>query len=162
MAIGSTTFSAFGGAVSDLFAGFGDLAKAKGDEFEKQNYELASTLALQNKEFATQSTAVKIMQADRELSKAQGQTTADVAGAGFATSGSAIDILRESASQGALTKQVLGQQGLITEAGYQEQATSYQNMAQAAQAAIDAEKKASFGAFISGGFKAIAGIASLF
>lgn len=162
MALGSATFSGFGGAVSDLFAGFGDLAKAKGDVFEKQNYELAATLAQQNEEFAKQSTAVRVMQADRELSKAQGQTAADVAGAGFAMSGSAIDIMRENASQGALTKQVLGQQGLITEAGYQEQAQSYENMAQAAQVAIDAEKKAATGAFISGGIKAITGVASLF
>ncbi len=47
-----------------------------------------------------------------------------MAGAGLGESGSALDILRDSASQGALTKATLGQQGLINEAGYQEQQQS--------------------------------------
>jgi hypothetical protein len=87
------------------------------------------------------STAIKESQADRNLYQALGTTRADFAvglfarpmncriwrcsGAGFAESGSALDLLRESASQGAMTKAVLGEQGLITEAGYQEQAQSY-------------------------------------
>jgi hypothetical protein len=37
-------------------------------------------------------------------------------------------------SRGALAKAVLGQQGLIPEAGYEEQAQSYQTMASAARA----------------------------
>jgi hypothetical protein len=45
-----------------------------------------------------------------------GGQEADVAGAGFSEGGSALDLLRSSASQGALTHAVLGQQGLITEA----------------------------------------------
>ena len=85
----------------------------------------------------------------------------DIAGAGLGQTGSALDILRESASQGALTHAVLGQQGLITEAGYEEQATSYKNMAQAAQVAIDAENKAATFADITGAIKGVAGIATL-
>jgi hypothetical protein len=42
---------------------------------------------------------------------------AQVAGDGFAASGSALDILRSSAAQGAIAKAVTGYQGLITEAG---------------------------------------------
>lgn len=162
MAIGASTFTDIGGAVSDIFGGFAQQAKAKGDVFEKENYLLAASLAEQNKQFAEQSTAIKEVQADRELYKSLGATTADVTGAGLSLSGSALDILRDSASQGALTHGVLAQQGLISEAGYEEQAKSYQNMAQAAQVAIDAEKKASTGSFIAGGLKLAAGIATLF
>jgi hypothetical protein len=61
------------------------------------------------------------------------------AGAGFAASGSGLDILADSASQGALAKATLGQQGLITEAGYQEQATSYGIMQSTATQAASEE-----------------------
>src|ERR1700730_1807858 len=101
-----------GAAVGDIFAGFGALAKAQGDIFEQQNYLLASKYALQEAAFTKTSTAIQEMQQTREITKALGQTQADEAGAGFATSGSAMDILRESASQGALTKAVAGEQGL--------------------------------------------------
>ena len=53
------------------------------------------------------------------------QTKADIAGGGFAASGSGLDILAQSASQGALQQAVIARQGLITEAGYQEQAQSF-------------------------------------
>ena len=49
-------------------------------------------------------------------------------------------MLRSSASQGALTRAVLGQQGLVTEAGYQEQAQSCQSMASAARAIAAGEE----------------------
>jgi hypothetical protein len=90
-----------------------------------------------------------------------GQTTADTAGAGFATSGSSMDMLRESAQQGALTKAVIGEQGLIQEAGYKEQAQSYDTMASAATMAAGAEKTAATGDFIGGGMQAAAAIALL-
>jgi hypothetical protein len=50
---------------------------------------------------------------------ARGGIQASTAGSGFQASGSSLDILRDSASQGAIAHAVLGQQGLITEAGYQ-------------------------------------------
>src|SRR4051812_29801498 len=107
MPLGGSTFSYIGGAVSDLFAADAYKAKAKGDEFEKQNYQLAATYADQNAQYTEWSTAIKLTQAQRELSKSMGQTSADVAGAGFAASGSALDILRESATQGALQQSVI-------------------------------------------------------
>ena len=91
-----------------------------------------------------------------------GGQEADVAGAGFEASGSAIDLMRDSASQGALTKAVGEQQGLIQEAGYTEQAKSYQTMSQAANMAANAEDKAAEGSTISGIFKGVAAVASIF
>lgn len=119
----SAAFGNIGGAVSDLFASFGAFAKEKGDLLEGQNYQLAAAYADKEAQYTEWSTAIKQSQQDRELYKSLGQTTADVAGAGFASSGSALDILRESASQGAQARAVLGEQGLITEEGYKEQAT---------------------------------------
>ena len=71
-------------------------------------------------------------------------------------------IFEWAASQGALAHAVLGQQGLITEAGYKEQAQSYEIMRGAANDAGNAENNAATGAEITGSVKAIAGLATLF
>ena len=51
--------------------------------------------------------AIKQSQQDRELYKSLGTTRADIAGAGLAESGSGLDILRESAAEGALAYQLV-------------------------------------------------------
>jgi hypothetical protein len=147
--------------VSSIFEGFGHEAKAKGDLLEAQAYSEAAGLADLNEKFTEESTAIKDMQTQRTINKTLGQQRADVAGAGFAESGSALDLLRESSSQGALQRQVLQRQGLITEAGYREQAESYRLMSQAATEAASAEKTAATGSFISGTIKAVASVAAL-
>ncbi len=85
-----------------------------------------------------------------------------MAASGFASSGSALDLLRDSAAQGAMTKAVLGQQGLIEEAGYEEQAKSYQLMSSAANMAATADEKAATGMYFSAAIKAVAAVASMF
>lgn len=162
MAFGKGTIDSIGGAVSDLFAAEGYKSKAKGLKFEKENYLEAAGMADKNAQFTELSTGIKIAQLDRSIYKSLGQTTADVAGAGFAASGSALDILADSAQQGSLTKSVTQQQGIIDAENYRVQAKSYRNMASAADVAIDAANDASTGAMISGGFKAAAAIFSLF
>jgi hypothetical protein len=176
MAFGNATFTDFGGAVSDIFASQGakatasaDMAKAEGDLLEQQEYTDASNLATQNVQFETMSTAISQAQQDRQMSNVLGKTRAEVAGAGFTEGGSALDILRSSASQGAIQHAVMGEQGLIKEAGYQEQAQSYTLMSQAAgvaatseEAQADAANKAATGDLIAGSINAIAGVATLF
>ena len=87
-----------------------------------------------------------------------GKTMADVAGAGFAESGSALDILRSSAQQGAITQAVASQQGLINEASYQEQGQSYLQMANAAGEAAKMEGSAMTGDYIAAGISAVASL----
>jgi hypothetical protein len=147
----SATFSNAGGAVSDLFnaAGAfqsGDLKadalrlKAQGDLAEGQQYDLAGSLARQNEEYTKTSTGIQQAQQQRESTMQIGGQQAAVAGAGFAESGSALDILADSARQGALAQATLGQQGLITEAGYEEQAKSYDLMASTARTTAAGEE----------------------
>jgi hypothetical protein len=162
MAFGAGTINDFAGAATDLFAAPGDKSKAQYDFAEGQSYGLASDLATQNEKFTETSTAIKEAQQQREMMNTLGGQQADVASAGFAESGSALDVLRDSASQGALTHAVLGQQGLITEAGYNEQAASYKIMQGAANDAGNAENNAATFAEITGGIKMVAGIASVF
>src|SRR5205823_4486792 len=91
--------------------------KARGDLAEASNYDLAAGLARQNEAYTQQSTRIQQAQLDRQVTQAIGGQQASVAGAGFASSGSALDIMRDSASQGALARGVLAQQGVISEAG---------------------------------------------
>lgn len=176
MAFGSGTLTAASGAVSDLFAAkglrfqaAGARIKEQGDLLEKENYLRSADFADKNVEYTAQSLAIKQMQTDRDISKQIGGQEAAIAGSGFTASGSALDILRESASQGALTKAVLGQQGMITEEGYQQQAQSYRTMASAADVAIAGEENAAKGyeeaaktSTITGVIKGAAALASIF
>lgn len=160
--VSSGGISNFAGAAQDLFAAQGDKSKAQYDFAEASNYGIAADLANQNEKFTETSTAIKEAQQQREALSARGGVEGEVASAGFAESGSALDILRDSAAQGALTHAVLGQQGLITEAGYKEQAQSYETMQAAATQAGNAENQASTFADITGAIKGVAAIASLF
>lgn len=161
MAVGQATFSGAAGAVGDLFAASGYKYKAQGALLEKENYLKAADLAGENERFTEQSQAIKQTQLDRSIYQSTSGTQADTAGGGLAASGSALDILHDSASQGALTKQVLAEQGYITEAGYKEQQESYQTMAKAAQVAADAANEASDSSMITGIIKGIGAIASI-
>lgn len=212
MAFGNATFTDAAGAVSDLLGGsekaaglrisasgqrisaqgfdlsaLGNEQRAQGDEAEATQYGLASTLATQNEAFTEQSVAIQQFQQQRQLTQSLGTTRADVAGSGGTLGGSALDILRDSASQGALTKAVMGQQGLITEAGYKEEAQSYDVMQSAATTAAGFERqegaietsmgvqeqgiadqtdaladKTQTDSYITGGIKAAAAVATLF
>jgi hypothetical protein len=160
--LSGSTFSDIGGGISDLFAVSADRSKAQGDRFEAQNYDLAAKYADQEVQFTAESTAIQGMQAERQMYSSMSQTRADIAGGGFAASGSGLDILAQSAGQGALQQAVLQRQGLITEAGFEEQAQSYRNMESAANLAAGAEDKAAVGAEWSAGFKFAAAVGTLF
>ncbi len=162
MAFGTGTIGSIGGAVQDIFGSQAHELKAQGLRLEAENYEEAAGFAKQNAAFAKTSSEIKAAQLDRENYKALGGIAADVAGAGFAAGGSALDILRDSASQGALMKAVAGTQGLIQEEGYNVQSRSYENMSKAAEFAAQAEDKAADASMWSAGFKGLNAVASIF
>lgn len=151
MAYGTQNVSALGTGVSDIFAGFGDLAKAQGYGLEQQSYELASQYALQEEQYTKMSTDIQQAQQARKISGVLGGIGSEVAGAGFAASGSALDILRSSASQGALEHAVIGEQGLITEQGFAEQAQAFNLQAEAAGKAASSANLAAIGSFVGAG-----------
>lgn len=162
MAFGPGTINSLGGVASDLFAADAHRTKAKGLRLEAGNYDLASGYAEKNEKFTELSTSIKQTQTDRDIYKSLGGISADVAGAGFAASGSAIDIMRDSAAQGALVKAVGAEQGLITEEGYDVQAKTYATMGDAARLAASAEDKAADNAGITAAIKGVAAVASFF
>jgi hypothetical protein len=162
MAFGAGTINSIGGAVQDLFGADAHRSRAQGLRIEAGNYDRSSVYADQNAKFTEVSTAIKQSQLDRSLYQTIGGQQADVAGAGFASSGSALDLLRDSASQGALTKAVGAEQGLITEEGYKVQAKNYTDMGAAARLAADAEDEAATASTWSAAFKGAAAVASIF
>lgn len=198
-----TGMSDLGGAVQGVFSGLSDqasasadlaqaamaqssyeadLLKSQADTQEGQAYGEAASLADLNAQYTAQSTAIQQSQADRTLYQSLGTAKSNIAASGFASGGSGADVLANSAAQGALNRAVLGQQGLITEAGYTEQAASYTAMQKAAgiasqedivsaqgeqtaegeyNAAATAQQTSSIGSFIGAGIKGIEGIAAL-
>jgi hypothetical protein len=170
MAFGNATFTDASSAAGDIFQGIQaketDYLKAQGDFAEASNYGLAATLAQQNEQFTETSTAIKEVQAQRAIEQGIGTEQAQISGAGFQTSGSAIDLLAASAQQGALQKAVLSEQGLITEAGYTEQAHAYQTMQQTALATGQQEEHIGNQAMqfgeITGAINAAAAVGTLF
>ena len=198
MAFGQGGLNFASGAVDSLFAGFaaeqnanlsaaglnlqasGLRIKAAGDIAEGQEYDLAAQLAERNRQYTIESTAIQQAQLERQIQGTIGSQQANIAGSGLAASGSALDLLAESASQGRLAHEVLAKQGLITEAGYEEQRQSYNIMSNAAKMAAAAEyaianqtsalatqtqqagKKTGMMDFIAAGVKGAAAIGTLF
>ncbi len=121
----ATAITDIGGAVSQLFGARAATASAS-------SYDTAASIAEQNAQLTQEATAIKETQASRQIYQTVGAQKAAVGGAGFAESGSALDLLRSSASQGALTKAILANQGAITENAYAEQAGMFRGMAEAA------------------------------
>ena len=117
----------------------GLLVKAQGDVAEGQEYDLASALARKNEDYVNESAAIQSFQLDREISSARGTAEATAGGAGLKESGSVVDILADSAAQGALAHSVLDKQTAISVAGYEEQAQSYDVMSAAAKMAATGE-----------------------
>lgn len=113
--------------------------KAQGDLAESSQYDEAAVLAGQNEAYTEQSTRIQDMQQQRQITQTLGSERATTAAAGFSSGGTALNLLRDSANQGALARGVLQQQGLITEAGYTEQQQSYETMSAAGKATAASE-----------------------
>lgn len=168
MALGASTFTDFGAAVQSLFSGISAeeqaslqaqglqiqsqgtqisaeaaQLQAQGDIAEGQEYTQAQQLAQQQAQYTAASTAIQSVQQQRQVTMTIGAQQAAAGASGLASSGSALDVMNESAQQGALANAVLKTQGLITEAGYNEQAASYKLMAGAAQTAATGEQQIS-------------------
>lgn len=143
--LGGMDFGSAGGAVSSIFGAIGDFQNAS-------SLKKASKMAMQNARISAESTAIQQTQAQREVLQTIGRQQAQVGGAGLAASGSALDLLRSSQSQGELTKQLIGVQGKIDENDWKLQSQNY-----AAQAA--AAKTSGIGGILGGVMKGVGAIA---
>jgi len=144
-----------GGAVTALFGAAGSRASAG-------SYDEAERIARENAALARQATRIKDIQITRQIYQVTGQQQAEVAGAGFASSGSALDLLRSSASQGAITKAINEEQGVITANAYEEQAAQFAGMAKAARSSAEAQGIGGLLQAGGAGYALYSGISSLF
>lgn len=135
-----------GSDITDLGGAIGSLFTSQGNAAQAKDFQGASTLATQNAQLAAASTRIQATQTARSVAQSLGTTNADVAGAGFTTSGSALDILKSSASQGALAKSLVNIQGAINENSYAAQAGAYSGEATAAKEASTAGTIGAIGA----------------
>ena len=148
---GPSNVNAASAGVSDIFAGFGDIDKMKADELEQGQYTQAAEFAGQEAKYSQDSTAIQLAQKNRETTMAMGKTASEVAGSGFAASGSGLDIMRSNAQQGSLAQAVTSEQGQINTQGYQEQQQSFETMATIAGNAAKSANIASIGSFAAAG-----------
>lgn len=125
----------FGNAASDAGAAAAFGSEAEGDAAEATAYGQASKYALQNAEISKQSTKLQEFQTQRQVYQTIGAGQAAAGNNGVTGGGSAQDIMRSSAGQGALVNQVIGEQGIINETAYEEQGSQYTGMQKAALAA---------------------------
>jgi hypothetical protein len=150
------------GAAGSLLGGSsssaGYAATAAGDRAEAQGLEEAAQSEELNKTLAGASGQIQDAMAARTIYKSTSGIEAAAAGAGFNGGGSAGDILRESAQQGALTRQMLGVQTEVNENTYQMQANTYTAEAQQAEDNADAADAAASAAETGGVLGAIGGV----
>ena len=147
------------GAVESFFGAKASGLNAKGLRLQAKAYNEAAEFSFRNVDYTRASTEVQAYQLQRNLFKSFGQTEADIASAGFSDSGSAGDLMRMGAEEGALQTAILNYQGKVSEEGFRVQGESYKVQAQAALFAAKAADAAAKGGFISGLIKAGGGVA---
>lgn len=104
--------------IGDIFDAAGDIA---GGFIEGQGQFEAAGYYKQAADLTKLSTGIKEMQATRQIYQALGQGRSDIAASGLKNSGSAADVMRASAAQGSITRNLIGIQGRIEETGYMAQ-----------------------------------------
>lgn len=123
------------GVVSDILTQQGQAAQftagstastdqATGAAAEATAYGEAGAVATQNAALEGVAGQVQQVQTARQVTQTIGQQQAGIAAAGFANSGSAIDLARSSVQQGHLADQIIQTQTKMTQGGFIEQAAA--------------------------------------
>lgn len=150
-----------------------DLYQSKGSTAEANSFTTAAQLAQQNAALTATSTKIQETQTARSVFQAEGTQMADVASAGFTESGSALDLLRSSANQGALAEALTNIQGAVTENSYAAQAGAYTGAAASAKESATGNTVGAIAALggalvnnaqtlVSAGKTVVSGISSMF
>lgn len=127
-----------GGDIESLGNAASALFSSQGNAAEADSYSSAASLEEQNAQLTAASTRIQETQTARQVAQSLGTTQADVASAGFTQSGSALDIMRSSAQQGALAKSLINIQGAINENSFAAEAGADEAKAKAANEANQA------------------------
>lgn len=162
MALSGSLFSSIGGAVDSIFGAIGDQKAASGFKKAAVFQDRAAAFAMTEAELVGRSTAIQRTQLDRELYMAIGRQNSDVATAGFTDGGSAFYLMRSSAQQAALSRQLLETQGAITQSGYHAAAEGYRAEAESYRSQASAKNTSATGGFLSAGLSIIGAVLPFF
>jgi len=130
------------GAIGGLIGGIG---KKKANNAAAKAATENALLAEQGEKLTRAGTALDLTRMTRAGFRTQGSISAAAGASGLKTSGSALDVLRDSASNIALDKQLRGMQGELDAQGYKAKANDYR-----AQAAGLKAQKPIIGSVLSG------------
>lgn len=149
----AVNFDGLGGAVDTIFGGLGAFDTAKGYKSQAKGYERAAEISRINRGISQQASDIEMVQAERDIYRTTGAQTAAIGANNLSATGSALDILKDSAQQGSMTRQLLGRQSAIQDLAYEQEELSFLGQAEAAKAAAKSSKKSGIGGLISGGIK---------
>jgi hypothetical protein len=158
----SANLGGLGGAIQTIGGAIGSLFETQGNAAEAQSYTQAAVLEGQNAQLTEAATRIQETQTARTVAQSLGTTQADVAGAGFTESGSALDIIRSSAQQGALATALVNVQGAINENAYAAEEGKYYAQAKAANEAGTANTVGAIANIASGALGLISGASSIY
>lgn len=149
----------------DLQTAFGDLGGAVGDLFDAEgatqsaaSYRTAAKFSGTNAALEQASGAIKLAQVTRQGYLGIGQTSSDVANAGFSMSGSGLDLLRSSRQQATLAQALTTEQTQVDVNSYKEQQSAELSQASSADTAAQGDI---FGSILKG-VGTVLSIAALF
>ena len=140
--------------IGDIGGAVGDLFSAVGDQAEANSYGEAATYAAQYAKIAASTGQIQQAQTRRQVYSSESATQAVSAGNGLRMSGSAANVLRSSAQQGALQVGLVGEQTQVNVNADLQQENAYAGEQQAAE-------NAKSGAEAGGLLSAVSGIASI-
>jgi len=112
--------------------------QAAGYQREIEAYGIVAGISEENATLEGMAGNIKQLQANRALMKSLGSQRASVAAAGFASSGSSLDLYKSSLQEGFLNEQLIGTQTSINQSGYFQQAAAARASGEGAQLASEA------------------------
>lgn len=149
--------------VGSIIGGIGSLVSSgessAADQAEAAGFGVAAQYAENNAWFSGEVGGIQQLGAARKIQQTQGAQAATAAANGLANSGSALALMRDTVSQGALTESQIGLNTAIQQQNFYGQAASDLAQQQAAQAQASAASSSGIFGFLGG---AIGGIAKLF
>ena len=139
-------------AAADRGSAAADLLTATGADEASSAYTTAASIAASNEALTQRGGQIQQEQEQRTITQALGTESADVAGAGFKNSGSALYLMKSSLQQGALAKQLISNSTEITAQGFAQQDVAYTGQATAATTQAAAERAAAEGETEAAGY----------
>lgn len=118
------------GAAGDLLGGITGFMAGNA---AASGYKTAASIAQSNARLTAASTGLQVLQQQRQAYQVLGGQKRDVAAAGLANSGSALDVMRSSARDAAINEAVTNEQGQINVNDYLAKSSEYSAEATASQ-----------------------------